>query len=207
MPDKKVVVIVARTRMYGGHVCVGALSDTGENLRLMNKDCASERDRDSPFRIGDEWDISCSPCGPRRAPHVEDVTVSKATKRGDVGSLAKYILKRATPWKGTIDKLFEGKIQFTRNGAGFISQSRVPAGATGFWLPSYDLHLDHDERNKAGYYPEHSHLHLSYVGLEDTTDVIKKGQLVRVSLARWWKPENAEPDFEERCYAQLSGWY
>jgi hypothetical protein len=141
----------------------------------MNKDCASERDRDSPFRIGDEWDISCSPCGPRRAPHVEDVTVSKATKRGDVGSLAKYILKRATPWKGTIDKLFEGKIQFTRNGAGFISQSRVPAGATGFWLPSYDLHLDHDERNKAGYYPEHSHLHLSYVGLEDTTDVIKKG--------------------------------
>jgi hypothetical protein len=52
MPETKLVAIVARTRMYGGRVCVGALSDAGENLRLMNKDCASDRDQDSPFRIG-----------------------------------------------------------------------------------------------------------------------------------------------------------
>lgn len=207
MSDNKLVVIVARTRMYGDRVCVGALSDSGENLRLMNKDCASDRDHDSPFKVGEQWDIACAPCGPQRPPHVEDVIVSKATKRGDVDGLAAYILKRTAPSEGTIDKLFEGKIQFTRNGAGFISGARVPAGATGFWIPSYDLHLDHDDRNKAGYYPEQDHRHLSYVGVQNTTEILKKGQLLRVSLARWWRPENADPGFEERCYAQLSGWY
>lgn len=207
MSTNKVVIIVARTRMYGGRVCVGALSDAGENLRLMNKDCASDRDQDSPFRVGEQWEITCDPCGPRKPPHVEDVFVSKANKRSDVDALSDYILKRAAPWKGTIDTLFEGKIQFTRNGAGFISDAAVPAGATGFWIPSSDLHLDHDERNKAGYYPRQDYRHLSYVGVQDTVDVIKAGQLVRVSLARWWRPENADSDFEERCYAQLSGWY
>ena len=37
--------------------------------------------------------------------------------------------------------------------------------------------------------------------------VIPAGTLVRVSLARWWRPEDSEPNFEERCYLQLSGWY
>jgi hypothetical protein len=32
---KKTVVIVARTNMYGGRVCIGSLSEDGENLRLM----------------------------------------------------------------------------------------------------------------------------------------------------------------------------
>jgi hypothetical protein len=207
MPETKLVAIVARTRMYGGRVCVGALSDAGENLRLMNKDCTSDRDQDSPFRIGEEWEITCESCGPKRPPHIEDVFVSNANKRGSLDQLADHILKRASPWKGTIDSLFEGKIQFTRNGAGFISETAIPSGATGFWIPSSDLHLDHDERNKAGYYPQNGHRHLSYVGLQDTVGIIKAGQLVRVSLARWWRPENADPDFEERCYAQLSGWY
>ena len=109
MPEKKLVVIVARTRMYGGRVCVGALSDSGENLRLMNKDCASDRDHDSPFTVGEQWEIVCAPCGPRRPPHVEDVIVSKATKRSHVDSLPEYILERAALWKGTIDKLFGRK--------------------------------------------------------------------------------------------------
>jgi hypothetical protein len=138
---------------------------------------------------------------------VEDVAVSKANKLGNIDALAEYILKRAAPWKGTIETLFEGKVQFTRNGAGFISETGIPAGATGFWIPSGDLHLDHDERNKAGYYPHNDYRHLSYVGVQDTIDVIKAGQLVRISLARWWRPENADPEFEERCYAQVSGWY
>ncbi len=207
MAVKKSVVIVARTRMYGGRVCVGALSEAGENLRLMNEACSSDRDQDSPYKVGDKWEITCEPCGPRRPPHLEDIAVSKAKNLGRIDALAQYILKRAKPWKGTIETLFEGRIQFTRNGAGFISEAGIPTGATGFWIPSSDLHLDHDERNKAGYYSQGDYRHLSYVGVQDTINIIKAGQLVRVSLARWWRPENADPDFEERCYAQLSGWY
>jgi hypothetical protein len=28
---------------------------------------------------------------------------------------------------------------------------------------------------------------------------------MRISLARWWKPDDSE--LSERCYLQLSGWY
>ena len=44
-----------------------------------------------------------------------------------------------------------------------------------------------------------------YVGLQPTEDIIPKGTLLRVSLARWWSPNDVE--VENRCYLQLSGWY
>jgi len=95
--------------------------------------------------------------------------------------------------------------RITGNGVGYISPADVPAGATGFWIPDSPLKLDVDDRDKRGYYTNHRHL--SYVGTEEEVDVIQAGQLVRVSLARWWKPRDADPSFEERCYAQISGWY
>ena len=47
---------------------------------------------------------------------------------------------------------------------------------------------------------------MPYVGFADPIERIPKGALVRVSLARWWRPDDA-PDMEERCYLQLSGWF
>jgi hypothetical protein len=44
-------------------------------------------------------------------------------------------------------------------------------------------------------------------GMEAPVARIEAGQLVRVSLAGWWRPREADPGFEERCYAQLSGWF
>ncbi len=37
--------------------------------------------------------------------------------------------------------------------------------------------------------------------------IIPANTLVRVSLARWWRPTNAEPDFPVRCYMQIYGWH
>ena len=45
---------------------------------------------------------------------------------------------------------------------------------------------------------------IPYVGCAEAIDLIPAGTLVRVSLARWWRPEGMN---EERCYLQLSGWY
>jgi hypothetical protein len=203
---KKRVVIVARTRMYGAKVCVGALSDQGEYLRLMNQACESDIAARVPFRIGEWWEIDCEPCGPRIPPHVEDVSVAQAAKLGSEADLSKYLLGTTNPWQGPMNVLFDGKIQFTRNGGGYISPAAVPSRATGFWIPSEPLHLETDERDKRGYYDRSNH-HLSYVGTDEEIEVIEAGRLVRVSLARWWKPRDADPNFEERCYAQLSGWY
>jgi hypothetical protein len=207
MSQTKIVVIVARTQMHGGRVCVGALSADGESLRLMNTKCGSDRAQNSPYQIGEQWRIVCAPCGEQKSPHLEDVAVSSAANLGTVKDLVGYISDRAKPWKGPIGALFEGKIQFTQNGAGYISESAIPGGATGFWIPSSDLVLKNDDRGKTGYYPAGDYRHLSYVGVQDPAERIKADRLVRVSLARWWKPRDADVDFEERCYAQLSGWY
>ncbi len=207
MPKTKTVVIVARTRMYGGRVCVGALSDDGVSIRLLNSKCDFNRDQDSPYQVGEKWEVVCTPCGTRKPPHVEDAAVTEANRVGTEKNLVGYILQCAKPWKGSIDILFEGKIQFTQNGAGYISESAVPAAATGSWIPSSNLLIKKDDRGKVGYYPQNDYRHLSYVGVQDPVEQIKAGQLVRVSLAGWWKPQDADPGFEERCYAQLSGWY
>lgn len=206
MPDSKLVVIVARTRMYGGRVCIGAMGISGESLRLMNPNCSSDRTENSPYQVGEKWEIICAPCGNRKTPHVEDVAVTKAARLGMVNNLVQFILERATPWTGNIDVLFDGMIQFTGSGAGYIAEPNVPAHATGFWIPSSALILGLDHRSKQGYY-SNSHHHLNYVGVPTPVERIDAGQLVRVSLAGWWKPRDADASLEERCYAQLSGWY
>lgn len=204
---QKNVLIVARTRMYGAKVCVGALSDQGEYVRLMNRSCESDQAGNVPYRIGQWWQVDCDACGDQRPPHVEDVSVTSARRIGEEEKLGDYLLNNTTPWKGTMDVLFDGKIRFTMNGGGYISSAEIPDRATGFWIPSEPLRLDTDDRDKLGYYARFNR-HLSYVGTsDDLVEVIEPGTLVRVSLARWWRPPNADPTFEERCYAQLSGWY
>jgi hypothetical protein len=202
----KKVVVVARTRMYGARVCVGALSDSGEHLRLMNHQCESDLGPESPYRIGEWWQVEGEPCGERKPPHVEDFSVFRAERIGEQANLRQYLLGAISPWRGPIEALFDGKIRFTGSGAGYISSEDVPSGATGFWIPDSQLTLEVDSRDRPGYYSYHSK-HLSYVGTQEEVDVIKVGQLVRVSLARWWRPRDADPSFELRCYAQLSGWY
>jgi hypothetical protein len=205
MPIKE-VLIVARTRMGSGRVCIGALSGTGEDLRLMNQQCRSDVAGESPYKIGEWWKINCEPCGEQKPPHVEDVAVAKCSRIKTEKDVVGYLLSHTSPWKGTVQSLFDAKIRFTNNGGGYISPDDVPTHATGFWISDRDLELESDQRGKTGYYYD-GFRHLSYVGAQDEVPKIKRGQLVRVSLARWWKPENADPDFEERCYAQLSGWY
>ena len=202
----KRVLIVARTRMFGAKVCVGALSEVGENLRLMNRQCDSNIGMKTDYRVGEWWQVECMPCGLQKPPHVEDVAVTSATKLGDEGNLLQYLKSATKPWTGSIECLFDKKIRFTGNGGGYVSAADIPSGATGFWIPDSPLTLDVDNREKRCYY-SHFGRHLSYVGTEEEIEVIPSGQLVRVSLARWWKPRDADPSFEERCYAQLSGWY
>src|SRR6185312_12742353 len=109
------VLIVARTKMYGAKVCVGALSDQHESLRLMNRHCESDIARNVPYRIGQWWDIDCEPCGAQRPPHIEDVSVLNARQIGEEKDLKSYLLNNTSPWEGTIDALFDGRIRFTMN--------------------------------------------------------------------------------------------
>jgi Dual OB-containing domain len=199
------VTILARTRMHGGRVCIGGMSDDGKSFRLMTTTC-DYHDSPCPYRVGEVWDMNVGPCANLEAPHLEDVAVLAAVLVGAASNLREFILERTEPWRGGVDCIFDGKIRFTGSGSGYIAQaSGLPAISTGFWFPDRDLRF-RDGRRPA-YSSDGDVRYLSYVGTADPRPVIETGTLVRVSLAKWWRPQDADPSFELRCYAQLSGWF
>lgn len=197
--------ILARTRMHGGRVCIGGMSDDGDSFRLMTANCEYHAGG-CPYHVGETWEMDIHPCANLEAPHLEDVAVISATLVGAAPNLRGFILERTEPWTGGIDRIFDGKIRFTVSGSGYIAQpSGLPSISTGFWIPDRDLLFSQVPR--PAYTPHGDRRYLSYVGTGNPQPVIQSGTLVRVSLAKWWRPHDADPSFELRCYAQLSGWF
>lgn len=196
------VLVVART-MMGDHRCIGAIGDDGRSLRLLTREGYNHFSSAS-YRVGETWEMDLEfPTG-LKPPHVEDARILRERGVGQVPNLRDHLLGRVNPWRGGISGIFDGLLRFTGKGTGFISESTgVPAGSTGFWLS--DRPLTRDSDGKTFTYADDRRL--SYVGESPSPVVIPAGSLVRVSLARWWKPPNADETFEQRCYLQLSGWY
>lgn len=188
------VVVVAKANAPTG-VCIGALSMGGKSLRLLRDDGTfipyAEAD---PYAVGEIWDVTFT----RPAvtpPHVEDVHVTARTRSGNQANLAAFIRGCApAPWAGGVEALFDGKLHYTGSRRAYIG--------AGFWLPDEDLTLD-----DGGNSYEIGGTTINYVGCSPPARKISARTLVRVSLARWWKPEHAADDFPERCYVEVSGCY
>lgn len=196
------VVVVAITRAPGG-LCVGALTRSGKPLRLLEPGGRFVPWNQSPaYVLGQVWDVSYTRPGSLVQPHIEDVYVTSREYVESVANLENFIRGAAVSsiWSGGTSELFDGHLEFTLNGSGYIEGS-IPSQSTGFWEPDYDLVLS-GNRYLAG----NGHV-LSYVGTQTAKPRIAAGTLVRVSLARWWRPDDASADFPARCYLQLSGWY
>lgn len=202
------VLIVSKTDMRDNlHVCVGGIElpnlapvrllQPGENFQL----CTTE------FEIGQIWDIDYTRRNQVRPPHIEDVIVNKKLLvKSGIDINAFIIQSSVAVWRGSPDSLFYGCNGTTANGSLYVSErTGIPPHSTGFWIPSEDL--IYNLRSRAYEYSPMLYQRLKYAGLQPPVEVIPKGTIVRVSLARWWKPSDADPDFEERCYVQLSGWY
>lgn len=201
------VLIVAKTHMRNA-ACVGALElSTKKNLRLLINN-GDNQPADTDFEVGQVWDIEYSVRTNLVAPHNEDVIVSKKKFLRTQNNLNSFLIDNATVWSGDTKKIFEGKVHFTMGKSGFVtSKAGVPSRSVGFWLPDQNLELTILEDGKHYFYfGEYNQVDaFPYVGYAKAIDQIKKGTLVRVSLARWWKPSAAIE--EKRCYCQLSGWY
>lgn len=195
------VLIVAKTK-WGQYFCVGAIEiSTQKFLRLMDFN-GGYQPINTPFKIGQVWDVDYLNV-PGRPPHIEDVIVKAKTLEGDVANLKEYISLNFPIWKGDPNKLFESKLSW-KNASGFLNNpSDLPANSVGFWICDKDLLLI-DE-----YYVYQTTFSLfnrriKYKGEQLPIATIPSGTLIRVSLAKWWKMNEAT---EERCYLQLSGWY
>lgn len=199
------VLVVGRTRMGEGARCIGGIASDGTSLRLMRSD-GMQWDASVQIQVGQVWDLTYAPVANCIAPHVEDVLVSGGRYLRDLPNLSVRLLEGVNPWRGGADQLFDGLLRFTGNNNGYISRRvGVPTRSTGFWVPDRNLSLRSDGRHYD--YPAGHGLSrgLAYVGEQAPPATLPANTLVRVSLARWWSPNDA--DVEERCYLQLSGWF
>lgn len=201
------VVVVSRTRMAGGRVCVGGYDLTSRaNIRLLT-DTGDNQPAESEFHIGSSWSIDYVRRPNITPPHVEDVLVqqSRLVTRLDQRSLIHFIEQNCTIRVGSIASLFDGMVQTPQRAAAFISQSAIPNHSVCFWRPDTDLtHVRAYEKDKYHYVDAAHDTYVPYVGFVDPIAVIPSGTIVRVSLARWW---SHSPSVQPACYMQISGWY
>lgn len=195
------ILILGRTEMGASHHCVGGFDLThGKAVRLLTRE-GEQQPPTTRFDVGAVWKIDFRIPTQIHSPHTEDVLVETATQIDDATSTVSDALPQMHVWEGDPDELFDGLLGWTGRGSGYISESTgVPDYSVGFWRPERALVK---ESNSKKYLYEGSGRHLPYVGVAPLLERVEPGTLVRVSLARWWCPDDA--DIELRCYLQLSG--
>ena len=200
------VIIVSKTRMSNA-ACVGAVSENGRFVRLLDRN-GYNQNTDTLLNIGDVWTIKYQEHPNKIAPHIEDILVTNMTFKYSFRTIKKMIehLREKLNikiWIGNPNVLFDEKLNWTSGGSGYISETgEIPDNSVGFWMPDQDLQRkEFKEKVKYSYPMEWRNI--PYVGYQNPVDKIPTNSLVRVSLARWWTPN----EDEERCYLQLSGWY
>lgn len=105
-------------------------------------------------------------------------------------------------------ELFEGFLRTTGSGSLYVAAGDdVPHYSTTFWRPDRPLTRIPRKKDWGYRYPtQNGGCTLAFVGFQEPIETIPARTLLRVSLARKWRPKD-KPDAEERHYAQLSGWF
>jgi hypothetical protein len=213
------VLIVSRTVMKSRRCIGGICLKTAKSLRLMDSN-GSNLPAETPFEIGQVWEISGSPRGDLTPPHLEDYQLGGYQRRERTMDVRETVLRNRTVfekqgrfWEGLMADTFGGALHFTARGSGYLGQPANLRVSTGFWLTGVSLTRD-DSFDKVRFKESEAvfaeggfvYPHVTYVGEAAAPVSIPAGTLCRISLARWWHPDDA-PHEPSRCYLQLSGVY
>lgn len=191
----------------GNSFCVGGLVLQNNTLvRLINPG-GYNQPNDTPLEVGGVWDINFVPRPDVIPPHVEDVIVQNKTFVGNQANLSTFLLTlNLDIWHGAPTNIFDGALHWTGSGRGYVNDpDNLPNRSVGFWISDRSLTFD---GHHYIYPPDNAFQTpngLKYVGHSLAVPTIPHGTLMRVSLARWWAPDDV--DIERRCYLQQSGWY
>lgn len=203
------VLILSKTKYGTTQVCVGGICINNKQfVRLLNQG-GYYQPADTKFNIGDIWDVSFTSVTSKREPHNEDVTIHSYKFIRKIYPLETYIKNMGVSiWKNNVANIFEGKILWQGNGKGYFSENikNYPSHSVGFWIS--DVDLKHQKVGHQDFYIYQNNgisRQIVYKGNQSILPIIPKGRLIRLSLAKWWKPEDS--NIEARCYLQLSGWY
>jgi len=202
------ILITSKTHK-GKAACVGGLVlANNRHVRLLNPGNWDQK-ADTGFNVGDIWDIEFSERSDLEPPHIEDIIITYTKYLRKIDNISTFLNDcGVTIFRGSPDLIFNQLLRWTINGSGYIgNRENLPPNSVGFWISDKDLTLDSDEEhyNYLSENPYESIKRFKYVGFARKINLIPQGTLLRVSLARWWKPKDS--DLSERCYLQLSGWY
>jgi len=216
------VLIVAKTKMGKG-VCLGGLvlnthPHQHQRVRLLPwYPRAFSHPMDTPFNLGDIWDLELEEVSDKNAPHTEDRRIKgfgeQKIETKSKSELKDFLLNQIRVHALPVhpSALFNGLIRFTDRRKGYVSPADgLPGYSTGFWRfnqplykkASYQYEEDEVEDDDAArylYYDSGTRvlvLDVKHKGFDDPLETIPQGTLLRFSLARGYK-----------CYLQLSGWF
>ncbi len=202
------VIIISKTHMAKDSICVGGILANGRYVRLLTSD-GSNLDINEEYKIGEVYSIEFNVQRAKmRPPHLEDILITEKSYKFSFPSnyeMVKYLVQELNIeiWKGEPEVMFNGDLQWTSKGTGYISEiGKIPNQSVGFWIPDKDL-IRNDLNEKIKYWYLPGWQNITFVGFQEPIIKIPAGTLIRVSLARWWKPSYSEA----RCYLQISGWY
>lgn len=209
------VLIVAKTHMGNNYSCVGGLIlETNRSVRLLGQN-GTRQPSDTLYNVGQIWELEIHNPPAITAPHVENVEVIKGQCIGQQQNLRDFLLQRVQPWRGGPEQLFENCLTFNK-GSAYISELGnfgIPTVSTGYWLPDRIIEQANNDKYyitavDSGTLKAHNMtdpiIYIPFVGFSSPIYRIPMNTLVRVSLARWFKPFGAS---DQRCYLQISGWY
>ena len=204
------VLIVAKTRMGAG-ACIGAITETGESVRLIPFNADSHDGANKEYEVGDIWQVTGKSETSLIPPHNENFVVHQKSRlhtTKDMKDLVSAIELLMPPKIGHPQALYEGLLRNTESGRLHIAKrSGIPSYSTTFWRTDQPLTLDTEKQKLRYRYPtENGGCTFTFAGFQEPLETIPAGTLLRVSLAHWWRPEDS-PEVEERCYAQVSGWF
>ena len=200
------VLIVAKTRMGAG-ACIGAIAlDDGRSVRLIDAHVDVHQGAGMHYAVGELWEIETE-AAEIVPPHVEDILVLSSRRAGRRADVVAIVEQHMAPAAGGVDRVFNGRLQRAPGGALYVTDDGgLPAFSTCFWRPDRPLRRVETEHRIRYVYPgDQGDCSFVFVGFQDPVAEIPAGTLLRLSLTRRWRPDN-KPDFELRCYAQLSGW-
>lgn len=199
------VLIVGKTRMGAG-VCVGGITSARKPVRLLPVGKHYHLP-DTPFKIGDIWEMRLRPRAVLEPPHMEDHDEWDARKRGQAPDLFDLIPRVARVFGGDATGLFGGMLRFRPTGSGFLPRGvPSPAWSVEFWRLPRQLRLDPDREEARYVMFKPVRFSVPYVGHEPRVPVLPSGTLVRMSMARWHVNQNA-PQEGETCALMMSGWF
>lgn len=200
--------IVAKTRVRN-YYCIGALTETGKNIRLCENDNFRFMPEDNPYEVGEIWSLKFRPRRNRERPHLEDTVVLWQNHMGHTPNIALIIQNLSSICEGGFDCLYGGSLLGpVRSGNMYLEDNRpIPSMSVEFWRPDRNMtfEITQEVGGKLRRAYRIGNYSIPYVGVAEPVDVIPAGVLVRTSLTRWLPRE--DDSHPQRCWLQVSQVY